>query len=77
MIYYQSFVDLNQFKVCLLHEEATEIESIDFVGLHNSTKDYVSANTNINVQNLRAYLNTYYHESIFLSKENSKIWCNY
>ena len=37
-IYYLSFADLNKFKVSLLHEEATEIESIDFVGLWNSTK---------------------------------------
>ena len=37
-IYYLSFAGLNKFKVSLLHEEATEIESIDFVGLWNSTK---------------------------------------
>ena len=29
MIYYSSFGDLNKFKVSLLYEEATEIESID------------------------------------------------
>ena len=49
MIYFSSFGDLNRFKVSLLHEEATEIESIDFVGLCNSTKD-VYAVTNINVK---------------------------
>ena len=36
--YHQSLADLNKLKVSLLHEEATEIESIDFVGLQNLTK---------------------------------------
>lgn len=31
MIYYPSFGDINKFKVCLLQEEATKIESISFV----------------------------------------------
>ena len=31
MIYYPSFADINKFKVSLLQEEATEIESISFV----------------------------------------------
>ena len=31
MIYYPSFSNLNKFKESLLQEEATEIESIDFV----------------------------------------------
>ena len=38
MIYYPSFADLNKFKVSLLHEEVTEIESIDCVELQNLTK---------------------------------------
>ena len=50
MIYFSSFGDLNRFKVSLLHEEATETESIDFVGLCNSTKDCICAVTNINVE---------------------------
>ena len=37
MIYFPSFGDLNKFKVSLLHEEVTEIESIDFVGLCSLT----------------------------------------
>ena len=36
--YHQSLAYLNKFKVSLLHEEATEIESIDFIGLWNLTK---------------------------------------
>ena len=41
MIYYPSFADLNKFKVCLLQEEANEIENIDFTGfLHSSTKGW-------------------------------------
>ena len=31
-IYYPSFVDLNEFNKSVLQEEATKIESIDFVG---------------------------------------------
>ena len=34
MIYYPRFTDLNKFKVSLLQEEATKIESIDFVGCY-------------------------------------------
>ena len=36
-IHYSSFADLNKFKVSLLQELATEIESIDFVGYYTST----------------------------------------
>ena len=49
-IYYSSFTDLNKFKVSLLHEEATEIESTDFVGLRNSPKGYIYTITNISVE---------------------------
>ena len=66
MIYYPSFGDLNKFKVSLLHEEATEIESIDFVGLHSSTKGLHLCCRKHQSRNLNAYLNTYYNESIFL-----------
>ena len=38
MNYFPNFGDINKCKVSLLHEEATEIESIDFVVLCNSTK---------------------------------------
>ena len=66
MIYNPSFGDLNKFKVSLLYEEATEIESIDFVGLHNSTKGLHLCCHKYQCRNLNTYLNTYYHESIFL-----------
>ena len=33
-IYYPSFADFNKFKVSLLQEEATKIESIGFVGYY-------------------------------------------
>ena len=66
MIYYPSFGDLNKFKVSLLYEEATEIESIDFVGLFNSTKELHLCCHKYHSRNLNTYLNTYYHESIFL-----------
>ena len=50
MIYFPSFGDLNKFKVSLLHEEATEIEGIDFVELCNSTKGLHLWFTNIDVE---------------------------
>ena len=66
MIYFPSFGDLNKFKVSLLYEEATEIESIDFVGLCNSTKGLYLCCHKYQSRNLSTYLNTYHHESIFL-----------
>ena len=66
MIYYPSFDDLNKFKVSLLHEAATEVESIDFVGLHNSTKGLHLCCHKHQCRNLSTYLNTYHHESTFL-----------
>ena len=54
----------------LLHEEVTEIETIDFVGLRIFYHKHQCRNFN-------AYPKTYYHESISLSKENSEIWSNY
>ena len=66
MIYYPSFGDLNKFKVSLLYKEVTEIERIDFVGLCNSTKGLHLCCHKYQSRNLSTYLNTYYHESIFL-----------
>ena len=66
MIYYPSFGDLNKFKVSLLPEEATEIERIDFVELRNTTKGLHLCCRKNQFRNLNAYLNSYYHESIFL-----------
>ena len=70
-IYYPSFADSNKFKVSLLHEEAASF------GQHNSTKGLHQCCHKHQYRNLKAYLNTYYRESIFLSKGNSKIWSNY
>ena len=76
-VYHQSLAYLNKFKVSLLHEEATEIESIDFIGLWNLTKGLYHAVININIEiSMNANQNTDYRESIFLSKGNSKIWSN-
>ena len=66
MIYFPNFGDLNKFKVSLLHEEATEIESIDFVGLCISTKGLHLCYHKHQCRNLHTYLNTHYDESIFL-----------
>ena len=66
MNYFPNFGDINKFKVSLLHEEATEIESIDFVGLHNSTKGLHLCCHKHQCSNLNTYLNTHDHESIFL-----------
>ena len=65
MIYYPSFGDLNKFKLNLLHEETTERESIDFVGLHHSTKGLHLCCHKHQFRILNTYLNTYYYESIF------------
>ena len=47
-IYYPSFVDLNEFNKSELQEEATKIESIDFVGYYTTRlKDGIDAVTNI------------------------------
>ena len=54
----------------MLHVEVTEIESIDSVGLHNSCQKH-------QWRNVDAYQHTYYCESIFLSKGNSKTWSAY
>ena len=75
MIYYPSFGDLNKFKVSLLYEEATEIESIDFVGLCNSTKGLHLCCHKYQSRNLSTYLNTTRKASFF--KGSLKIWCNY
>ena len=75
MSYYPCYADLN--KVSLLHEELTEIESIDFVGLRNSTKGLHLSCHKHHCRDLNAYPNIYHRESIFLSNRNSKIWSNY
>ena len=60
MMYYPSFVDLNKFNVSLLQEEATEIESIDFVGCYTTQlKDDICAVTNTSDRSLSAYLHIY------------------
>ena len=66
IICFPSFGDLNKFKVSLLHEEATEIEIINFVGLRNLTKGLRLCCHKYQSRNLNTYVNTYYHESIFL-----------
>ena len=75
MAYYPSFANLNKFKVSLLQEEATEIESFVFVG---STKRWYLRYLSIHrCRSLNANPNIYSCESIFLSKGNTKIWLNY
>ena len=50
-IYYPHFADLIKFKVSLLKEEATEIESIDFIGCYTTwLKDEIYVVTNITVE---------------------------
>ena len=50
-IYYPRFTNLNKFKSSLRQEEATEIESIDFVGCYAvRLKDGIYAVTNISVE---------------------------
>ena len=66
IIYFPRFGDLNKFKVSLLQEETTEIEIIDFVGLRNLTKGLHLCCHKHQCRNLNTYVNTYYHESIFL-----------
>ena len=65
MIHYPSFGDLSKFKVSLLHEEATEIENIDFVGLRSSTKGLYLCCHRHQCRNLNAYLNTTMKASFF------------
>ena len=48
---FPSFAYLNKFMVNLLQEEATETESIDFVGCYlTRLKDGIKAVTNISVE---------------------------
>ena len=54
-IYYPCFANLNKFKLSLLHEEVTEIERIDFVGLRNSTKGLHPCRHKHQCRNLNAY----------------------
>ena len=54
-IYYPCFANLNKLKVSLLHEEVTEIESIDFVGLRNSTKGLHPCRHRHQCRNLNTY----------------------
>ena len=50
-IYNPRFPNLIKFKVSLLQEKATEIESIDFVGCYTTRlKDDIYAATNISVE---------------------------
>ena len=57
MISYPCFGDLNKFKVSLLYEEATEIESIDFAELRSSTKGFHRCCHKYQCRNLNTYLN--------------------
>ena len=51
MIYYPRFADWNKFRISLPQEEATEIESVDFVGCYATRlKDGIYAVTNISVE---------------------------
>ena len=76
--YYASFVDLNKFKVRFLQDEAIEIENIDFVGCYTiRLKGDILCCHKHQCRSLSAFPNVYSRESIFLSKENSKIWFNY
>ena len=50
-MHYPSFVDLNKFKVSLLHEEASEIENINFAVCYATwLKDGIYAVTKIGVE---------------------------
>ena len=69
-MYYPSFVDLNKFNVSLLQEEATEIESIDFVGCYTTQlKDDICAVTNTSVEiSVHIYIFTPVKASFFLKE---------
>ena len=73
-IYQPSFAGLNKSWASLQQEEATAIESFDFVKCytHNSSKGWYLCYHHHWWRNVNAYPNIYFCESIFLFKGNSE-----